>query len=98
GMGPAQHYAQNRYRTIETGLPMVRVASRGASAIVDGYGRELMRAAPVENAPAGWETAYGRGRLPAPAEMTVFQSRAGIVLFWVTLALFAGLALSAWRR
>jgi apolipoprotein N-acyltransferase len=31
GMGPEQHYAQNRYRSIETGLPMARVASRGSS-------------------------------------------------------------------
>ena len=47
GMGPAQHYAQNRYRAIETGLPMVRAANRGASGIVDGYGRETLRTLPA---------------------------------------------------
>jgi len=98
GMGPAQHYAQNRYRAIESGLPMVRVASRGATAIIDGYGREVLRATPVEDAPPGWETAYGRGKLPAAAEVTLFQSRAGIVLFWLSLALLVGLAFATWRR
>jgi apolipoprotein N-acyltransferase len=77
---------------------MVRVASRGASAIVDGYGREVLRAAPVEDAPPGWETVFGRGKLPAAASVTLFQSRAGIVLFWLTLAAFVGLAFASWRR
>ncbi|MEH6410603.1 MAG: apolipoprotein N-acyltransferase [Hyphomonas sp.] len=98
GMGPSQHYAQNRYRSIETGLPMARAASRGASAIVDGYGREVLRAAPVAGSPEGWSSAYARGRLPAPAEDTIYQQRIGIVLFWLTLCVFAGLAFASWRR
>ncbi len=98
GMGPAQHYAQNRYRSIETGLPMARVASRGASAIVDGLGREVMRAAPVADAPSGWNTSFGRGRLPQPEPVTLFQTRIGLMLFWLSLCLFAGLAFLAWRR
>tara|TARA_R110000803_G_scaffold122204_1_gene190243 strand:+ start:234 stop:1877 length:1644 start_codon:yes stop_codon:yes gene_type:complete len=98
GMGPAQHYAQNRYRAIETGLPMARVASRGASAILDGYGREVLRGAPAADAPEGWNAAYGRGRLPVPAGVTIYQHRIGIVLFWLTLCLFAGLAFASWRR
>jgi apolipoprotein N-acyltransferase len=98
GMGPSQHYAQNRYRSIETGLPMARAASRGASAIVDGYGREVLRAAPVAGSPEGWSSAYARGRLPAPAADTIYQQRIGIVLFWLTLCVFAGLAFASWRR
>ncbi|KCZ90116.1 apolipoprotein N-acyltransferase [Hyphomonas johnsonii] len=98
GMGPSQHYAQNRYRAIESGLPMARAASRGASAIVDGYGREVLRAGPVAGAREGWSTAYGRGRLPAPAGVTLFQQRIGVILFWVTLLAFAGLAFASWRR
>lgn len=37
--GPAQLLNQARYRSLETGLPMVRAASAGASGQIDGYGR-----------------------------------------------------------
>lgn len=37
--GPFQHFLQSRVRAIEEGLPMVRSAGTGISAIIDPYGR-----------------------------------------------------------
>lgn len=97
GMGPAQHYAQNRYRSIESGLPMARVASRGATAMVDAMGRETARGQRVAGDPQGWVSSVVRTPLPASLTSTPYQ-RYGPALFWLTLTLFAILAFLSWRR
>lgn len=40
-IGPLQHLNLASYRSIETGLPMVRATPTGVSAIIDAYGRPL---------------------------------------------------------
>ncbi|MDF2116920.1 apolipoprotein N-acyltransferase [Roseiarcaceae bacterium H3SJ34-1] len=63
--GPYQHFAQARLRTIEEGMPLVRAANTGISAIVDPYGRVLSQL------PLGIEGVLD-GQLPKPIAAPVF--------------------------
>jgi apolipoprotein N-acyltransferase len=82
--GPYQHFAQSRLRSIEQGLPLIRVANTGISAIVDPYGRT------TAFAPLGVEAVID-GELPKALPPTLF-SRFPVLLpliLWISVLLAA---------
>ncbi len=81
--GPFQHYAQNRVRAIEQGLPMVRAANTGISAVLDPLGREVVR---IELGEAQFADAELPGALPP-----TFYARIGERPVLIAIILFFGL-------
>ncbi|WP_092499647.1 apolipoprotein N-acyltransferase [Meinhardsimonia xiamenensis] len=83
--GPQQHLAQARLRAVETGLPVVRVANTGISAVIDTRGQV------IGSLPLG-EAGYLDLALPPPERPTIY-ARAGdapvILLLTVGLAALA---------
>ena len=82
--GPHQHFAQARLRAVERGLPLVRAANTGISAVVDPYGR--IRTA----LPLGREGVIDSS-LPRVANDTIFNQHGG----WVAASLMVGCLLVA---
>jgi apolipoprotein N-acyltransferase len=77
--GPYQHFQQSRIRAIEEGLPLVRAANTGISAVVDPLGRV------IESLPLGTEGLID-ARLPLRLPTTLY-ARAGDGPFAAMLAL-----------
>jgi apolipoprotein N-acyltransferase len=80
--GPYQHLAQARLRTIEQGLPMVRAANTGVSAVIDPYGRIL------SSLPLSAEGVIDAG-LPQSLPPTFFADYGELIFFFALLLLFA---------
>jgi apolipoprotein N-acyltransferase len=89
-IGPYQHFAQARLRAIEEGLPLIRVANTGISAIVDAYGRT------IDSLPLGEEGVID-GRLPMPAPDTAFSRWGGFIFPILWGLLLATAAIRRWR-
>lgn len=88
--GPLQHFNLASYRSIEEGLPMLRATPTGVSAVIDPFGRPLVR--------------LGLGRagvidaaLPAPLPPTPYD-RLGDAPFWAMLAASLLAAAVGFRR
>jgi apolipoprotein N-acyltransferase len=81
--GPYQHLAQARLRSAEQGLPMIRVANTGVSAMIDATGQITAR---IPMGQAGWRDA------PLPPSLPpTFYARIGdlamVLLFGLLLVL-----------
>ena len=78
--GPYQHLVSARLRAVEEGLPMLRAANTGVSAVIDAYGRVLaaldMQQEGIIDHP-----------IPAPRQPTPYGRWGdGVLLVWLLLA------------
>lgn len=83
--GPYQHLAQARMRAIEQGLPMIRAANTGISAMIDPLGRI------VESLPLG-QAGYIDAVLPAPLAPTLYARWGDAPVFVLLMLAAAGMA------
>lgn len=89
-IGPRQHFHHARLRAVETGLPMVRVANTGITALIDPLGQVLGQVAPDEMGVLD-------GDLPAKLVPPPFV-RFGHLPFWIALVISAALVFAQrWR-
>jgi apolipoprotein N-acyltransferase len=80
--GPRQHFHQARVRAVEEGVPIIRSANNGISAVIDAHGRVIAR---LEMNAVGVVDADLPGRISAP-----IYARLGDWLFGAMLVLAAG--------
>lgn len=84
--GPYQHLDQARFRAVEQGLPLVRVANTGVSAVIDPEGRV------TASIPLGVADSVV-ARLPQPNPPTLYARTGDWPVFSAIAALLVGAAL-----
>jgi apolipoprotein N-acyltransferase len=89
--GPYQHFAAARLRAVEEGLPLVRAANTGISAIVDPYGRLVARIGLLREGVID-------GPLPAALSRPTPYARLGNAIVLALIAATAAPALARRRR
>lgn len=89
--GPQQHLAQSRMRAIEQGLPVVRAANTGISAMIDPKGRVQ---ASIGLGRAGFIDA----RLPAPAAPTLYHRTGDVPVAILLMLALAATGVASRRR
>ncbi len=92
---PAQHFEHAKYRSIEEGLPMARVASRGVSGLVDGYGRVTALATAPDfeqypEDPKGWKARILDSQIPPPLLPTLYSRYRELFLIFMLSVLVIG--------
>ncbi len=89
--GPYQHLLQTRVRAIEEGLPVIRSAGTGISAVIDSYGR-------VKKSLGLNKQGVIVSPLPVKRVAATPYSVTGDGVFFILLGLFYGLSFLARRR
>lgn len=89
--GPYQHLAQARARAVEQGLPVIRVANTGVSAVIDAGGR-------VTHSLGLGQAGFIDAALPPPGAPTLYSRSGDWPLAVALLALMAGMAVAARAR
>lgn len=89
--GPRQHLLQARIRAIEEGLPIVRAANTGISAIIDPFGRILHSLALNRSGVID-------GALPTALAPTFFSKWGNKPFFMLILALFSLRIIWGWSQ
>lgn len=79
--GPYQHLQIARVRAVEEGLPLIRAANTGISAVIDPYGRIVSRL------PLG-QTGIVDADLPRALDAPTPYAQLGDIIFFVLLAIF----------
>jgi len=82
--GPHQHLVQSRMRSIEHGLPMVRAANTGISALIDEKGR-VLKALPLN------EAGFLDVELPKPAPATLYSNTGDLPIGLILTCALLGL-------
>jgi apolipoprotein N-acyltransferase len=93
--GPQQHFHQARVRAVEEGLPLIRVANNGISAVIDPEGRLLGRLALNERGTIDTDVPHARAAPPY-----AHYGDLPFLLCWLALLvwLLAGAAAGAGRE
>lgn len=89
--GPYQHLAQARMRAIEQGLPMIRVANTGVSAVIDGAGR-VVGSLPLS------EEGFLDVAIPATLDATLYSRTGDLPLIVLVMVLTVGLLMRVQRN
>lgn len=89
--GPYQHFAQARLRSVEQGLPMIRVANTGISAMIDARGHV------TASLPLG-QVGYIDAPLPSALPPTLYARTGDLPILMVLLAVLGGALATARHR
>jgi len=81
--GPWQHLAQARMRAIEQGLPVIRAANTGVSAVIDSHGRLLRQLDLMEQGVID-------SPLPAKITTTIYSRFGDVALLLLLAAIYGG--------